>query len=117
MVISASPLGTSSQAEIARLKEELEMRDQLVQQLSQELFRLVKGNQDFLPTPEVSEQHQQEVRSLREQMQQLEEQVQMLKSQSRLQELQYIAEKQLLEDELNSVREATKHRYSTCTAN
>ena len=50
-------------------------------------------------------------------MQQLEEQVQMLKSQSRLQELQYIAEKQLLEDELNSVREATKHRYSTCTAN
>lgn len=75
MVISASPLGTSSQAEIARLKEELEMRDQLVQQLSQELFRLVKGNQDFLPTPEVSEQHQQEVRSLREQMQQLEEQV------------------------------------------
>lgn len=75
MAISASPLGTSSQAEIARLKEELEMRDQLVQQLSQELFRLVKGNQDFLPTPEVSEQHQQEVRSLREQMQQLEEQV------------------------------------------
>ncbi|MEO0806424.1 MAG: Npun_F5560 family protein, partial [Cyanobacteria bacterium J06643_4] len=75
MAISASPLGTSSQAEIARLKEELEMRDQLVQQLSQELFRLVKGNQDFLPTPEVSEQHQQEVRSLRAQMQQLEEQV------------------------------------------
>ena len=51
------------------------MRDQLVQQLSQELFRLVKGNQDFLPTPEVSEQHQQEVRSLRDQMRQLEEQV------------------------------------------
>lgn len=66
---------TNPQSEIARLKEELAMRDQLVQQLSQELFRLVKGNQDFLPTPEVSEQHQQEVRSLRDQMRKLEEQV------------------------------------------
>ena len=71
----ASGNGSSTQSEIARLKEELAMRDQLVQQLSQELFRLVKGNQDFLPVPEVSEQHQQEVRSLREQMRQLEEQV------------------------------------------
>ena len=51
------------------------MRDQLVQQLSQELFRLVKGNQDFLPTPEVSEQHEEEVRSLRDQMLKLEQQV------------------------------------------
>ena len=63
------------QSEIARLREELEMRDQLVQQLSQELFRLVKGNQDFLPNPEVSEQHEQEVRSLRDQLHNLEEQV------------------------------------------
>ena len=66
---------SNTQSEIARLKEELEMRDQLVQQLSQELFRLVKGNQDFLPAPEVSEAHEQEVRSLREQMQKLEQQV------------------------------------------
>ncbi|MEM8502852.1 MAG: Npun_F5560 family protein [Cyanobacteria bacterium P01_D01_bin.1] len=71
----ASPHGLSVQSEVIRLKEELEMRDQLVQQLSQELFRLVKGNQDFLPTPEVSEQQQQEMRSLREQMHKLEEQV------------------------------------------
>ena len=71
----ASPNGLSVQSEVIRLKEELEMRDQLVQQLSQELFRLVKGNQDFLPTPEVSEQQQQEMRSLREQMHKLEEQV------------------------------------------
>ena len=67
--------GLNAQAEIARLKEELAMRDQLVQQLSQELFRLVKGNQDFMPSPEVSSQHQDEVRSLREQMRKLEEQV------------------------------------------
>jgi len=71
----ASGNGSNTQSEIAKLKEELAMRDQLVQQLSQELFRLVKGNQDFLPTPEVSEQHQQEVRSLRDQMRKLEEQV------------------------------------------
>jgi signal transduction histidine kinase len=38
------------QAEVARLEAELEMRDQLVQQLSQELFRLVKGNAGFLQT-------------------------------------------------------------------
>ncbi len=75
MTQTFSPNGLSIPSEVVRLKEELEMRDQLVQQLSQELFRLVKGNQDFLPTPEVSEQHQQEVRSLRDQMHKLEEQV------------------------------------------
>ena len=66
---------SSTQSEVVQLREELAMRDQLVQQLSQELFRLVKGNQDFMPTPEVSEQHQQEVSSLRNQLQKLEEQV------------------------------------------
>lgn len=73
--LSAPSAYASTQSEVARLKEELEMRDQLVQQLSQELFRLVKGNQEFLPTPELSEQHEEEVRSLREQMHKLEEQV------------------------------------------
>ncbi len=66
---------SSNQSEVVQLREELAMRDQLVQQLSQELFRLVKGNQDFMPAPEVSEQHQQEVSSLRNQLQKLEEQV------------------------------------------
>ena len=75
MVQSTAHTGLSTQSEVVRLKEELEMRDQLVQQLSQELFRLVKGNQDFLPAPEISAQHQSEVRSLRDQMHKLEEQV------------------------------------------
>ncbi|MEL6138864.1 MAG: Npun_F5560 family protein [Cyanobacteria bacterium J06626_23] len=66
---------SDSQAELARLQEELQMRDQLVQQLSQELFRLVKGNKEFLPTAEVSERHQAEVRALREQLQGVEQQV------------------------------------------
>jgi chromosome segregation ATPase len=66
---------SDTQSEVARLQEELQMRDQLVQQLSQELFRLVKGNKDFLPTAEVSERHQAEVRALREQLQGVEQQV------------------------------------------
>jgi len=63
------------QAETVRLREELQMRDNLVQQLSQELFRLVKGNANFMPSPEVSERHLAEVRALREQLQGVEQQV------------------------------------------
>lgn len=51
------------------------MRDQLVQQLSQELFRLVKGNAAGLPTPDVSERQMAEMRALREQLQNVEQQV------------------------------------------
>lgn len=71
------PVQSSSdnQAEIARLKAELEMRDQLVQQLSQELFRLVKGNTGFIPSPENSQQHQAEVRALRDQLRGVEKQI------------------------------------------
>lgn len=61
--------------EISRLEAELEMRDQLVQQLSQELFRLVKGNAGFMPSPELSEQHQAEVRALRDQLRGVEKQI------------------------------------------
>ncbi|HIK56647.1 MAG TPA: hypothetical protein IGS37_15975 [Synechococcales cyanobacterium M55_K2018_004] len=63
------------QTEVARLREELSMRDQLVQQLSQELFRLVKGNASFTPSAELSERHLAEMRSLREQLQAVEQQV------------------------------------------
>lgn len=61
--------------EVVRLREELQMRDNLVQQLSQELFRLVKGNANFMPSPEVSERQLAEVRALREQLQGVEQQV------------------------------------------
>jgi chromosome segregation ATPase len=63
------------QAEVSSLREDLQMRDQLVQQLSQELFRLVKGNATFMPKPEVSERHLTELRVLREQLQEVEQQV------------------------------------------
>ena len=63
------------QAEIARLESELAIRDQLVQQLSQELFRLVKGNAGIVPSPEVSEQHQAEMNALRDQLRGVEKQI------------------------------------------
>jgi chromosome segregation ATPase len=51
-----SPTIESLQTEVSRLRDELQDRDRLLQQLSQELFRLVKGNAkvatqpDFLPS-------------------------------------------------------------------
>jgi chromosome segregation ATPase len=67
---------SACQAEVTRLQEELQMRDELVQQLSRELFRLVKGNAGLVPSStEASEQHQAEVRALREQLQGVEQQV------------------------------------------
>jgi len=72
---------SNTQAEVTRLQEELQMRDQLVKQLSQELFRLVKGNKDFMPAPEISERHQAEVKALREQLQGVEQQVEFYQEQ------------------------------------
>lgn len=51
------------------------MRDQLVQQLSQELFRLVKGNAVATPSVELSERHTAELKAMREQLQAVEGQV------------------------------------------
>ena len=62
-------------AEIARFREELGTRDKLVQQLSQELFRLVKDNNAYAPRPEVAGDYRAEVRLLREQLQGVEQQV------------------------------------------
>lgn len=70
------------QAELSRLQDELQMRDQLVQQLSQELFRLVKGNNSIVPaSPQLSEQHQSEMQALREQLRGVEQQVQFYQEQ------------------------------------
>jgi chromosome segregation ATPase len=72
---SEAPSLQSLQAEVTQLREELQMRDQLVEQLSQELFRLVKGNNTLLPAQDVPEEYLAQMRSLREQMQGVEEQV------------------------------------------
>jgi chromosome segregation ATPase len=63
------------QAEVTHLREELNVRDQLVQQLSQELFRLVKSNGKLVPTPELSERQQAETQALRDQLRGVENQV------------------------------------------
>ncbi|OLP19913.1 hypothetical protein BST81_03155 [Leptolyngbya sp. 'hensonii'] len=75
MTRTDNPTLQALQAEVFRLREELQVRDQLVQQLSQELFRLVKGNTAFMPEPALSESHAEELRVLREQLQGVEQQV------------------------------------------
>jgi chromosome segregation ATPase len=75
VIQTETPTLPTLQAEVSRLREDLQLRDQLVQQLSQELFRLVKGNTNFTPPPEVSERHQAQMRVLREQLQDVEQQV------------------------------------------
>jgi len=60
-------------AEVTRLREELTMRDQLVQQLSQELFRVVKGGVHQSQKSAEAEGYQSEVRSLRDQLSRVEQ--------------------------------------------
>lgn len=61
--------------ETSQLRNELLIRDQLVQQLSQELFRLVKGNTNFMPQRSETEPDLSQLQALREQLQAVEEQV------------------------------------------
>lgn len=65
----------SLSTEVSQLRQELQLRDQLVQQLSQELFRLVKGNSAFMPPRTEPEQDLSQLQSLREQIQAVEQQV------------------------------------------
>jgi DNA repair exonuclease SbcCD ATPase subunit len=62
-------------SEVSQLRQELQLRDQLVQQLSQELFRLVKGNTNFMPQQLETEYDPSQLQSLREQLQAVEQQV------------------------------------------
>jgi len=61
--------------EVSQLRQELQLRDQLVQQLSQELFRLVKGNANFMPQRSEPERDLSQLQALREQLQAVEQQV------------------------------------------
>ncbi|MDH6060234.1 hypothetical protein NWP17_07255 [Chrysosporum bergii ANA360D] len=61
--------------EVSQLRQELQLRDQLVQQLSQELFRLVKGNNNFMPQRSEKEDDGHELQVLQEQLQAVEQQV------------------------------------------
>jgi chromosome segregation ATPase len=61
--------------EVSQLRQELQLRDQLVQQLSQELFRLVKGNTNFMPQRAEPDIDMSQLQALREQLQAVEQQV------------------------------------------
>jgi len=76
-LVHASDKNTSVklQQEINLLKVDLEQKDLLVQQLSEELFRLVKGNTAFLPSTEFHEQHSDEMRFLNEKLAMVENQL------------------------------------------
>ncbi len=71
------------QAEISQLKGELQLRDQLVEQLSQELFRLVKDNPNFTARnlESESESNQSQVERLKAQISEIEEQLQFYQAQ------------------------------------
>jgi len=69
------PQMTTLQAENSRLREELKLKDQLVEQLSQELLRLVKGNVNVQPTTYVYQGQAVPMGLLRNQLQDLEQQV------------------------------------------
>ncbi|MEM8642038.1 MAG: Npun_F5560 family protein [Cyanobacteria bacterium P01_G01_bin.54] len=100
---------TPTQSEIKRLQDELQLRDQLVQQLSQELFRLVKGNNQFMPQPEISDRQRAETRMLREQLQEVEEQVTFYQEQinSRDQEIYQLRQSnQELTDRIQTIEHA-----------
>jgi len=63
------------QAEVARLRQELTVRDQLVRQLSQELFRLVRGHVSSASASEVPDADSPEAQMLKSQLQGVEQQV------------------------------------------
>lgn len=92
------------QAEVARLRDELQMRDQLVQQLSQELFRLVKGNASLTPSPEISERQAAEMRALREQLQGVEQQVMFYQEQISTRDAEIYQLKQTVQELTNRSR-------------
>ncbi|MFM7471704.1 MAG: hypothetical protein ACKO5P_09380, partial [Nodosilinea sp.] len=85
------------QAAISRLEAELEIRDQLVQQLSQELFRLVKNNAGFVPQAENLAEHQIEMNALREQLRGIEKQIDFYQA--------HLAEK---DDEISQLRQTVE---------
>jgi chromosome segregation ATPase len=66
---------TALNAEIARFREELTLRDRLVRQLSQELFRIVKNPANKQSRADCLTDTTIEVRQLREQLQGVEQQV------------------------------------------
>jgi chromosome segregation ATPase len=69
------PTIESLQTEVSQLRDELQLRDQLLQQLSQELFRLVKGNAKLSAKPDFSQRQVRAISLFGQQIQDVEQQV------------------------------------------
>ncbi|MDR9404132.1 MAG: hypothetical protein RI580_11905 [Halothece sp. Uz-M2-17] len=69
------------QAEIAHLQGELQLRDQLVDQLSQELFRLVKDPESANSSLGEADQNESQIERLNVQIREIEEQLQFYRQQ------------------------------------
>jgi regulator of replication initiation timing len=86
------------QQEINLLKVELEQKDLLVQQLSEELFRLVKGNTAFLPSTEFHDQHSDEMRFLTEKLAMVENQLMATQAQVKERDREAVALRQEIQE-------------------
>ncbi|BAZ90164.1 hypothetical protein NIES932_16590 [Raphidiopsis curvata NIES-932] len=75
MTESENPNIQQLATEVLQLHQDLQLRDQLVQQLSQELFRLVKGNSNFVPQQKEFKGNTGQITALQDQLQAMEEQV------------------------------------------
>ncbi|EFA71505.1 hypothetical protein B7O87_11460 [Cylindrospermopsis raciborskii CENA303] len=75
MTESENPNIQQLATEVLQLRQDLQLRDQLVQQLSQELFRLVKGNSNFAPQQKELKGNTGQITALQNQLQAMEEQV------------------------------------------
>ena len=78
--ISTNPDLQSLQSEVSHLREELHLRDQLIEQLSQELFKLVKAKTEPSPSAD-STNNEEEVSLLHQQLEEIEEQVEFYQQQ------------------------------------
>ncbi|ELS31680.1 MULTISPECIES: Npun_F5560 family protein [Pseudanabaena] len=95
---SSENMTNNLQQEINLLKVDLEQKDLLVQQLSEELFRLVKGNTAFLPNAEVHEQHSEEMRFLAEKLAMVENQLMATQAQIQERDREAVELRQTIQD-------------------
>ena len=72
---SDTPDTQSLSTQVSQLQQELQLREELVQQLSQEMFRLVKANTSFNPTNLEPGNNLIHLDALKEQLQAVEKQV------------------------------------------
>jgi uridine kinase len=98
MTNTTANVAANLQQEINLLKVELEQKDLLVQQLSEELFRLVKGNTAFLPNVEIHEQHSEEMRFLEQKLAMVENQLMLTQAQIQERDREAVALRQTIQE-------------------